>query len=138
MGAGVSALDNFNVAIEQDTGNVVPILHEIEHALNRLVDTGETTVIDLMSMPLAPGESERLDQILGEGEVRVEMEALGPSVIRESQYPGVWIVTHRNAENELMSRLIEITRMPGILMAQDADVLAGIAALKERFVTVAC
>lgn len=127
----MSSLDNVRIKVEQNTGNLLPILHEIEHALRRLIDGDEATVIDLMSIPLAPGEGEQLDRILGEGEVRVEMQALGPSVIQESVYSGVWIVTHYNAAQEVMARRIEITRMPDILMSQADDVLSGLGQLEE-------
>ena len=42
------------------TYNVQPLLHEIRHALARLLDDGGHTVIDLRSLPLAPGEEEQL------------------------------------------------------------------------------
>jgi len=54
-------------AVERSTGNVVPLLHEIRHALERLADTGECTAIDLRSLPLAPGEGDVLESMLGEG-----------------------------------------------------------------------
>ena len=40
--------------------NVEPILHEVRHALERLIQTGEPTTIDLRSIPLAPGEDEQI------------------------------------------------------------------------------
>jgi len=128
----VKPLGDIAVSVEQATGNVVPLLHEIRHALERLADTGEPTVIDLRSMPLAPGEEDELETTLGEGEVMANMNALGPSVIRETAIPGVWLVTHRNANDEIVGRYIEITKMPAILESQDADILRGIAELGER------
>ena len=47
------------------TGNVLPLLHEIRHALRQLLDTGETTSIDLRGLPMAAGEQERLIGFLG-------------------------------------------------------------------------
>ena len=128
----MKTLRDVRLQVEHETGNVVPILHEIAHALRRLIDTGEPTVIDLMSMPLTPAEGERLEEILGAGEVRVELRALGPSVIQESVFAGVWLITHHNADDEVMTRLVEIARVPDILLAQDADVAAGLARLDER------
>jgi hypothetical protein len=40
---------------EHLTHNVQPLLHEIRHALATLLDDGGNTVIDLRSLPLAPG-----------------------------------------------------------------------------------
>lgn len=111
---------------------MVPLLHEIRHALERLADTGECTAIDLRSLPLAPGEGDVLESMLGEGEVTVNLNALGPSLIRETAIAGVWLVTHRNAKNEIAGRYIEIRKMPAILESQDADILRGVAELGDR------
>jgi HupH hydrogenase expression protein, C-terminal conserved region len=90
------------------------------------------TVIDLKSLPMAPGEERRIEEALGEGEVRAELQALGPTVVQETAYPGVWLVTHRNAENEVVARFIEVTRMPEILMAQPEDIERGIEKLESE------
>ncbi|MGI9344000.1 MAG: hydrogenase expression/formation C-terminal domain-containing protein [Gammaproteobacteria bacterium] len=128
----MTGLDNIAVTLEQPTGNVAPLLNEIRHALERLADSGEPTMIDLRGIPLAPGEDDALEAALGHGEVTATMNALGPSVIRETLIPGVWTVTHRNANDEIVGRYIEITKMPAILESQDADILRGIAELGER------
>ena len=52
--------------------------------------------------------------------------------MRETEIPGVWLVTHRNVNDEIAGRYIEITKMPAILESQDADILRGIAELGER------
>lgn len=111
------------------TGNVLPLLHEVRHALERLLTTGEETTIDLASLPLAPGEFDRIEAALGEGEVTATLNALGPSEIRETRYSGVWLVTHRNATDEVMGRYIEIARMPAVLLAQEPDMRRGLADL---------
>ena len=46
------------------TGNVTPILNEIKHALNTLIETGESTTIDLRALPMAPGEEQQLESML--------------------------------------------------------------------------
>lgn len=125
-------LGDIPLAVEYRTGNVRPLLAEIRHALERLVDTGEPTAIDLRSMPLAPGEEEALLEALGEGEVRAELHALGPSEITETAISGVWLVTHRNASGEIAGQFIEVTRMPQILESQEADMLRGMAILAEK------
>jgi hydrogenase-1 operon protein HyaF len=80
-------------------------------------------------MPLAPGEFDRIEAALGEGEVKATLDALGPSEIRETRYSGVWLVTHRNATNEVMGRYIAIARMPAVLLAQEPDMRRGLADL---------
>ncbi len=128
----MTGLGDIAVSVEQATGNVLPLLHEVRHALERLVDSGEPTIIDLRGIPLAPGEEDALENALGEGEVSAHLNALGPSVVKETAIPGVWLVTHRNAEGEISGRYIEITKMPAILESQDVDILRGVAELGER------
>ncbi len=117
---------------ESPRGNVEPVLSEVLHALDRLLETGEPTVIDLGRLPFGPGEVEELERNLGTGEIRAELDALGASSIRETVYPGVWWLEHYNAAGELAGTYIEITRVPEILKSQDADVAAGRARLHER------
>ena len=115
-----------------ETGNVTPLLHQLRHALRQLLDEGEQTVIDLRSLPMGPGEEDRLLAALGQGEVQVRMSALGPSEIVETQYPGVWVVTHHNTEGETIGRFIEICEFPTIGLAQVEDIRAGLQRLEEQ------
>jgi len=127
----MSALETIAVRAEFETGNVKPLLHEIRHALERLARGEEGSIIDIQSLPLAPGEEKRIEEALGEGEVSAELNALGPTTITETAYPGVWLVTHRNVENEVIARLIEVTRIPSILLSQPEDIHAGLARLER-------
>lgn len=113
------------------TWNVQPLLHEIKHALEQLLNTGETSVIDLRSIPLAPGEEETILDTLGRGEIKAELNALGPSEIIETQYAGVWIVTHFNDDNDIIGRFIEITTIPDIVCSQNEDVSEAFSRLAE-------
>jgi HupH hydrogenase expression protein, C-terminal conserved region len=128
----MSGLEAIGVRVEQASGNITPLLHEIRHALERLLAQDEATAIDLRSLPLAPGELERIEALLGAGEVAAELDALGPSSVRETAFPGVWITTHSNADGEIVGKLIEVTRIPTILLSQDVDIRAGIAQLAQR------
>ena len=131
----MSATHPFEGLHAVERGNVEPILYEVAHALDRLLDDEETTVIDLASLPFGPGELEKLEARLGNGELNAELNALGESRIRETAYPGVWWLEHRNTDGEVVGRYIEITRTPEILMSQDVDIQAGraqlIAALED-------
>ena len=114
-------------------GNVRPLLNEVLHALDKLLETREATTIDLASLPFGPGELEHLEALLGTGELSAKLDALGSSSIRETAYPGVWWLEHRNAFDEIVGRYLEITRTPEILSSQDADIIAGRAHLEEQF-----
>jgi len=129
----VSRLDDIGIAVQNDYGNVRPILNEIVHAIDKLLESGEATTIDLAGLPFGPGELEQLEAALGEGELSARLDALGKSSIRETAYPGVWWLEHRNAHDEVMGRYIEITRTPEILSSQEVDILAGRARLKDQF-----
>ena len=112
----------FNIQTGNElTWNARPLLFEVRHALEELIDSGETSIIDLRSIPLAPGEEESIIETLGQGEVHARLDALGPSEIIETRYAGVWLVTHYNDEEEVVSRFIEITAIPEILKSQDED-----------------
>ena len=118
------------------SGNVAPILHEIRHALFDLAQSGATRIIDLKSMPLAPGEQERILEVLGEGELRIELVSLGRSDICETGYPGVWVVTHYDEDGELKARFIEISRIPDIVMSQQGDINDGLDRLQQTLRTL--
>lgn len=114
------------------THNVQPLLHEIRHALAQLLETGAVSTIDLRSIPLAPGEEERLLAELGEGEIHAQLDALGKSAIVETRFPGVWLVTHYNTQDEIIGRFIEICEMPRILLAQTEDIQDGLERLVQQ------
>jgi len=113
-------------------GNVGPIVNEVVHALDKLLETDIPTTIDLASLPFGPGELEYLEATLGTGELSAELDALGTSRIRETAYPGVWWLEHRNAHDEVVGRYLEITRTPEILSSQDADIVVGRARLGDQ------
>jgi len=120
----------FNIHIGDElTQNVKPLLHEIKYALENLIENGETSIIDLRSIPLAPGEEDKILHTLGKGEVEAKLSALGLSEIIETQYAGVWVVTHYNDENNIISRFIEVTTMPNILSSQTEDIMAAYSSL---------
>ena len=127
----MSTAGTFAMRPEIDTGNVLPLLHEIRHALRRLAEGGEGAVIDLRSLPLAPGEERKIEEVLGQGEVSIEIDALGLSTIAETVFAGVWLVTHRNTEDEVVARFIEIARVPELVLAQADDIRAGLGELEE-------
>jgi hydrogenase-1 operon protein HyaF len=73
-----------------------------------------------------------LRRALGEGEVRATLDAEGLSAIRETKVPGVWWVEHRDRHGELIAELIEVTRMPQILMTAPEEIATGARLLREQ------
>ena len=114
------------------TVNVLPLLYEIKHALKKLVQEGEETIIDLRTIPLGTGDAAVLNAYLGQGEVRATVKALGKSEISETRFAGVWRVTHFNSEHEVVGRFIEITSIPTLLKSQAEDMTAALEQLRKQ------
>ena len=114
----------------QRSGNALPILHEIRHALRQLAATGQPTLIDLRALPFGPGDEEQLLAALGRGEVKVTLDALGPTQVWETRYAGVWVLDHYNADNERIALTVEVTRIPDILPSQQIDIESALAQLE--------
>jgi HupH hydrogenase expression protein, C-terminal conserved region. len=111
---------------------VLSILYEVRHALERLLASGESTCIDLHSMPFGPGDLERLTAVLGSGEVQARVEALGPTLIQETAIPGVWLVDYRSLEDQRLSYQVEIAAIPEILRPHPEDLAESLSALNAR------
>lgn len=128
------SLQNITVRVENtDTssvGNIAALLAEIAAQLEQLLSEGTTSLIDLKSLPLSAHEYEQLRFTLGQGEVSARLEAIGPSEIIETQFPGVWWVTHYNVEGDIIADIIEIARIPSLLQSQAEDMQAGLARLQ--------
>ena len=128
-----TATPQFNIQIGNElTWNVQPILHEIRHALRKLINNGENSIIDLRSIPLAPGEEDTIINTLGCGEVHAKLNARGPSEIVETRFAGVWLITHYNEDNSIIGRFIEITALPDILKSQPEDMTFSPAQLESE------
>ncbi len=112
--------------------NAVLILHEIRHALTTLLESGQETVIDLGNLPLGPAGINDLLNILGNGEVEAKLNALGTSLIRETRFPGVWLVEHFNTDEQPVGKFIEVTYIPSLLPSQREDIRSGLQVLAEE------
>ena len=113
-------------------GGVTAILSELITLLEQLTDSQESGAIDLRSLPMSVDDLAELRRALGEGEVRATLDAEGKSAIRETKVPGVWWVEHRDRHGELMAELIEVTRMPRILMTASEEIATGARLLREQ------
>lgn len=113
-------------------GNARAVLREVENLLQKLLEEGEESSIDLSGLPLTPEDYDLLEETLGEGEVVAEVHSLGPTRIHETGIPGVWWVTHYNDEDEVLAEFIEVAWCPEILLAPEDDVKDGLEALRAR------
>ena len=114
------------------TGLADAVLREIAELLDTLIETGETGIIDLHSLPMTDADRDMLKEGLGEGEVRVDLDVAGPSRIEETGTAGVWWVRHEGADGRIAAELIEVTRIPEILLSHPDDIKEGRTRLREH------
>jgi len=134
----MNALDRIAVKVidraQASTGNATALLHELANLLEAFVQRHDTGSVDLRSLPLTPGDYTELREALGTGAVGATVDALGPSEVRETRFPGMWWVTHSNDAGEVVAELIEICPAPEVLLAPAEDVAAGLARLKAMLI----
>lgn len=114
------------------TGNVLPLLHEIRHALEKFLADGEESLLDLHGLPLTSADEAALLAALGRGEVSAELDSLGVSHIRETAYAGVWLVEHLDPEGRRIAYHIAICQIPAIVKSEYQDMLEALGRLQER------
>jgi len=117
---------------QQSTGMAYSILAEIGQMLNALSEHGESGGIDLRSLPMTDTDREQLQDMLGHGEVRVEMDLAGASEIWETSYPGVWWIRHKGAGDRISTEEIAITPAPEILFSHPADIAKAAARIQRE------
>lgn len=116
---------------------VAAIAFEIADLLDRLAAAGESGVIDLRSLPMTADDRLRLRDLLGTGEVQATVAADGPSTVRETGISGVWWTEHRNVQGELVAELIEVCRIPEILVLAHEELSPAARRLRERIAALA-
>ena len=114
---------------DKPSAQLLALLEELRAMLEKLVNTGIASSIDIRSLPLLPGDYECLKTLLGTGEVTVTVNVLGPSYIKETGVPGIWWVTHCNADDSIMAELVEVASVPEILATKSEEFLGSIAQL---------
>ena len=107
------------------SGNAAPLLRELDESLRRLLDSGETSAIDLSALPLTPADLDWLRDRLGTGEIAITLQADGESTLNETACPGIWWVTHRNEAGAVTSQFIEVSFVPELVTAHPQDVAIG-------------
>lgn len=93
--------------------------------VQRLLDHAESSSIDLTALPLTPADLDWLREKLGQGEVRITLDANGESSLDETACPGVWWVTHRNEQGVTLAQFLEVAFVPELVRAQAEDVKIG-------------
>jgi len=108
------------------------LLADIETGLARFLDDGRASAIDLRHVPhMTPETYGFLREQLGSGEVTCAADTGMRVEIAETGFPGVWWISHHDAEGEVVTQIIEITDVPSILRASRAGTAAGLARLRK-------
>ena len=106
--------------------NAVPLLNEIQHALELLRARGETRTLNILNFPLTDDDSALLDEVLGRGNLTVNYDGSEHTFWQEAKVSGVWWGEYRNANGKVTLRTIEIAEVPPLAKAQVEDIEAGI------------
>lgn len=113
-------------------GGTQAMAYEILSHLERLHRHGETTAIDLKSLPMAPDEFHGIKKMLGHGELDLTLDMDGPTRIRETAFAGVWWIQHKSRDGRILAEFIEITRFPDFLSAQPDHIADAVRHLRDR------
>ena len=111
---------------------VAAILTEIVTLLERLARGQNPAAIDLRSLPMSREDRTELQRVLGEGEVTATVAAQGVSIIRETRISGLWWVEHRDSRGDLIAELLEVARIPEILVTAPDEIAASARTLREH------
>jgi hydrogenase-1 operon protein HyaF len=137
LGNGIAvAADQLGIrvaAMSSELGSgVAAIACEIANLLDQLVADGEAGAIDLRSLPMTAADRQRLQEVLGSGEVQATIDADGRSSVRETGISGVWWTEHRDRHGEMLAEIIEVCDVPEILVVAHDELAAAGRRLRER------
>ncbi len=120
------------------SGNLNPLMAEIRHALKLLHATGQETTIDLTALPFGRADERLLRERLGRGEVSINIEALGPTEIRETAFAGVWWVEYFSTEKRRLAVHIEVSAVPSLLRTPQDDLIDSLSRLEQELEHIGC
>jgi hydrogenase-1 operon protein HyaF len=134
----MTKLNDIPVRIEQphpyrvDGVTVTAVLTRLAAVLAEFVETGRPGVIDLRYLPrMHEATYQALKDALSVGEVSAVVDTESRVEVMETQYPGVWWITHRDERGGIMTELIEIVDIPSILKSHPTDIRAGLGRLQR-------
>ena len=124
----MSSLDHIGISVQTAPNQSVvdSILLEIATLLERYLQQGERGELQLQALPLDVADRTVLWEALGQGEVQIHLNVMGESEIAETQFPGVWRVTHKDREGRVVSETIEIAAVPKIVIAEHSAMVRSI------------
>jgi HupH hydrogenase expression protein, C-terminal conserved region. len=112
--------------------NAVPILYEIQKALEDFIKTGQNHIIYTNKIPLSEEDKEFLLDVLGEGSIKIEYKSKREYItFKETSLIGVWLGVVHDVEKKPILEILEINSFPFILQAPKEDMEESIKRLKD-------
>ena len=130
----MAELNSLDIPVEiaqPSTGMADAVLHELLNHLRAFIDSNQSHVIDLSSLPMSETDKRDLEERLGQGEIRAVLSSMGDSKIFETNYSGIWWIKHYTTDEVLIAEFIEITAVPEILRSHDDDIRQSITELEK-------
>ena len=93
-------------------------------------------MISLRNLPMTDADRQQLEELLGRGEVRADLEVSGHSEVWETGYPGVWWVQHQDPDGTLACEEISITPIPEILLTHPVDMQTAASRLERELLAM--
>ncbi|WP_237698607.1 MULTISPECIES: hydrogenase expression/formation protein [unclassified Hydrogenobaculum] len=112
--------------------NAVPILYEIQKALEDFIKTGQNHIIYTNKIPLSEEDKEFLLDVLGEGSIKIEYKSKREYItFKETSLIGVWLGVVHDVERKPILEILEINSFPFMLQAPKEDMEDSIKRLKD-------
>lgn len=114
------------------------VLAQIAQSVAQLVGSGQARLIDLRGVPrMRDAEYRYLKDTLATGEVSAVVDTDSRVEVSETQYAGVWWVTHRGEHGNIVTEIVEITDIPAIIKPHAADLRDGLRRLERLILETA-
>ncbi|MFP3158552.1 MAG: hydrogenase expression/formation protein [Hydrogenobaculum sp.] len=112
--------------------NAVPILYEIQKAIEDFIKTGQNHIIYTNKIPLSEEDKEFLLDVLGEGSIKIEYKSKREYItFKETSLIGVWLGVVYDVEKKPILEILEINSFPFMLQAPKEDMEDSIKRLKD-------
>jgi len=112
--------------------NAIPILYEIQKALEDFIKTGRNHIIYTNKIPLSEEDKEFLLDVLGEGSIKIEYKSKREYItFKETSLIGVWLGVVHDVERKPILEILEINSFPFMLQAPKEDMEDSIKRLKD-------
>ncbi len=98
-------------SLSAPTGMALAVLGEIAHRSLRR-EPGCRDSVTLRGLPLSPNDFRWLRSALGEGEVRIVINALGETEILETGFSGVWWIRDRDPDGAVRAEVLRRSSRP--------------------------